>query len=85
MKQIFSTRKGIQVLQVPAPLLERGSVLVEVHYSFISSGTEMATLKEMEPKGLSDNIIKTKEKILKLVRFLNEKGIKKQYQSLVTA
>ena len=77
MKQIFSTSKGIQVLQVPAPLLESGSILVEVHYSFISSGTEMATLKEMEPKGLSDNLIKTKEKILKLVKFLNEKGIKK--------
>ena len=77
MKQVFSTSKGISVLDVPAPLLDKDSILVETHYSFISSGTEMATLKEMEPKGLSDNIVKTKERLVKLIKFLNEKGIKK--------
>jgi len=77
MKQIFSTRKGIKVLDVPPPLLEKGSLLVEVHFSFISTGTEMATLKEMEPKGLSDNLIGAKDKLVKLVKFLNKKGIKK--------
>ena len=77
MKQIFSTRKGIQVLQVPAPLLAKGSILIEVHYSFISSGTEMATLKEMEPKSVTDNLIQSKEKVKKLFKYLNEIGIKK--------
>ena len=77
MKQVFCTGKGINVLDVPAPLLDKDSILVETHYSFISSGTEMATLKEMEPKGLADNIINSKERLAKLIKFLNEKGIKK--------
>ena len=77
MKQVFSTSEGIKVIEVPAPLLEKGSMLVEVSYSFISSGTEMATLKEMEPKGFSDNLIQSKERLKKLVKFFNEKGIKK--------
>ena len=77
MKQIFSTNTGVQVLQVPAPLLEKGSILIEVHYSFISSGTEMATLKGMEPKSVTDNLIQSKEKVKKLFKYLNEIGIKK--------
>ena len=68
---------GIKVIEVPPPILEKGNVLVEVSYSFISSGTEMATLKEMEPKGFSDNLIQSKERLKKLVKFFNEKGIKK--------
>ena len=77
MKQVFSTSKGIKVIEVPPPLLEKGNILVEVSYSFISSGTEMATLKAMEPKGFSDNLIQSKERLKKLVKFFNEKGIKK--------
>ena len=65
MKQVFSTSKGIKIIEVPPPLLEKGNILVEVSYSFISSGTEMATLKEMEPKGFSDNLIQSKESLKK--------------------
>ena len=48
MKQLF-LQKGKTVLhEVPTPLLNDNNVLVRVHYSFISSGTEIATLNLSE-------------------------------------
>jgi predicted dehydrogenase/threonine dehydrogenase-like Zn-dependent dehydrogenase len=46
MNQVF-LKNGLPVVcQVPSPLLDEHSVLVEVHYSFISSGTERATIAQ---------------------------------------
>ena len=45
MKQVLMRRGHIAVENVPAPLVEPGSVLVEVAYSVISTGTEMSSLK----------------------------------------
>jgi len=63
MKQVISSSKGIEVIDVPSSLLEKGTVLVEVDYSFISTGTELATLRalgldqiENNDRGLSQNI-----------------------------
>ncbi len=47
---------GVQVARVPRPAVEPGSVLVRVHYSFISVGTELAPLKSSlgsAPEGAS--------------------------------
>ena len=84
MKQVVSSRKGIEVIDVPSSLLEKGTVLVEVDYSFISTGTELATFRalglgtsENNERGLSQNISESKELILKVVNYLCERGIKK--------
>src|SRR5579884_228780 len=45
MRQILGTSKGAIVARVPRPIAERGAVLVRVHYSFISAGTELAPLR----------------------------------------
>ena len=45
MRQILGTINGAVVARMPRPTAERGSVLVRVHFSFISAGTELAPLR----------------------------------------
>jgi predicted dehydrogenase len=45
MRQIIMNTGGVQVARMPRPALDPGSVLVRVHYSLISVGTELAPLK----------------------------------------
>src|SRR5205814_4716804 len=45
MRQILMNSGGAVVARMPRPALEPGSVLVRVHYSLISVGTEIAPLK----------------------------------------
>lgn len=44
MKQVFLHKGNIAVHEVSTPLMDDHSVLVRVHYSYISSGTEGATV-----------------------------------------
>jgi|TARA_Y100000310_G_scaffold67921_1_gene63294 predicted dehydrogenase/threonine dehydrogenase-like Zn-dependent dehydrogenase len=84
MKQVVSSSKGIEIIDVPSSLLEKGTVLVEVDYSFISTGTELATLRALgldknsnNDGGLLKNISESKELVRKVVSYLRERGIKK--------
>jgi predicted dehydrogenase/threonine dehydrogenase-like Zn-dependent dehydrogenase len=45
MRQVLLNSTGAVVARVPRPTVEPGSVLVRVHYSFISVGTEIAPLR----------------------------------------
>jgi predicted dehydrogenase/threonine dehydrogenase-like Zn-dependent dehydrogenase len=45
MRQILLNSSGAVVARVPRPLAGRGAVLVRVHYSLISVGTEIAPLR----------------------------------------
>ncbi|MEO7133241.1 MAG: bi-domain-containing oxidoreductase [Vicinamibacterales bacterium] len=45
MRQVVMNMSGAIVARVPRPNVEPGSVLVRVHYSLISVGTELAPLK----------------------------------------
>src|SRR5262245_63818163 len=45
MRQILGTSDGAIVARMPRPTAGPGSVLVRVHYSFISAGTELAPLR----------------------------------------
>jgi hypothetical protein len=47
MRQILLNSNGAVVARVPRPIVERGSVLVRVHYSLISVGTEIAPLRSV--------------------------------------
>ena len=44
MKQVMLHRGMVSVKDVSSPLVDAGTVLVRVHYSYISSGTEAATV-----------------------------------------
>ena len=45
MRQVLLNSNGAVVARVPRPIVEPGSVLVRVHYSLISVGTEIAPLR----------------------------------------
>jgi len=45
MRQVIMNSAGAMVARVPRPGVEKGSVLVRVHYSLVSVGTEIAPLK----------------------------------------
>jgi len=76
MKQVLVRRGKITIEDVPAPLVGKGNVLVEVAYSLISTGTEVEGVKR-SGESLVRKAIEHPEQVRKLVRFLTEKGIKK--------
>ncbi len=45
MRQILLNSKGAVIARMPRPMVESGSVLVRTHYSLISTGTEIASLR----------------------------------------
>lgn len=55
MRQVFLEKGNAVVKEVCQPLLGEFSVLVSVHYSFISSGTEVATIQNSK-KRASDSV-----------------------------
>ncbi|MBH30522.1 MAG: oxidoreductase [Candidatus Marinimicrobia bacterium] len=87
MQQVISSSKGIEVINVPSSLLETGTVLIEVEYSFISTGTELATLRALgldqpnnESRILSRRVSESMELVNKIVKYLQDKGIRKTVQ-----
>ena len=76
MKQVLVRRGKITIENVPAPLVGKGNVLVEVAYSLISIGTEVESVKR-SGESLIRKAIEHPEQVKRLVRFLAEKGIKK--------
>jgi len=55
MRQVFLQKGAVVVKEVSQPRLDEYSVLVCVHYSFISSGTELATIQNAQA-GMFANI-----------------------------
>jgi len=45
MRQLLMNMDGVVVARMPRPSIQRGMVLIRVHYSLISVGTEVAPLR----------------------------------------
>tara|TARA_X000000950_G_scaffold288169_1_gene403659 strand:- start:565 stop:2682 length:2118 start_codon:yes stop_codon:yes gene_type:complete len=75
MKQIFLSRKGIELKDVPEPLIENGKVLVKNFYSCVSPGTEIASLSSQK-KNTFRKIVEKPEVLKSLINVLKKKGIK---------
>jgi predicted dehydrogenase/threonine dehydrogenase-like Zn-dependent dehydrogenase len=75
MKQIFLSRKGIELKDVPEPLIENGKVLVKNFYSCVSPGTEIASLRSQK-KNTFRKIVEKPEVLKSLINVLKKKGIK---------
>jgi predicted dehydrogenase/threonine dehydrogenase-like Zn-dependent dehydrogenase len=74
MKQLLIRKGNIIVEEVPAPAVEEGTVLVEVAYSCISTGTEIATLaSSSEP--LWKKALKQPDKAKSIARMAQRKGV----------
>lgn len=76
MKQVLVKRGKITVEDIPAPLVEKGNVLVEVGYSLISTGTEVTGIKR-SGESLVSKAIKQPQQVKKLLNILTERGVKK--------
>ncbi|MCL4361735.1 bi-domain-containing oxidoreductase [Candidatus Dependentiae bacterium] len=90
MRQIFLDKGLISLKEVSEPILEPNSILVDVHYSFISSGTEGAAMQMSKKSVFFDSATDKLKKIIDLIsqqgvssasRAVQEK-LKGQYQSL---
>ncbi len=84
MKQVVSTSGGVEVIEVPSPMLQAGHMLVEVEYSFVSSGTEMASVGYMESlsSGVASQVAQNPALLKKLASHLRQRGIKKTLSSV---
>ncbi|MFC1894563.1 bi-domain-containing oxidoreductase [Candidatus Dependentiae bacterium] len=75
MKQVFLKKGKAHLCDVPIPCLQSKNVLVKVCYSFISSGTEIATLKASEKSLIQKFISNSKENTTKFVGAIKDNGI----------
>ena len=48
MKQVFLSRNGIEIKEVPEPIVERGKILIKNLYSCVSPGTEISSLNSIK-------------------------------------
>ncbi len=75
MKQIFLSRKGIEVKDVPEPLIEKGKILIKNLYSCVSPGTEISSLNSIKKNTLK-KIIEKPQVLKSLINVLRNEGIK---------
>jgi len=81
MLQVFEDLRngGVQVLQVPAPQVGRGRVLVRTAYSLISSGTEKAAL-DFARKGLMEKARLRPDLVAQVLEKVHSEGIVTTFQ-----
>lgn len=75
MKQVFIKKGDVLVIEVPSPTINEDEILVQVHYSCISSGTELAGIT-MSAKPLYKKAMEKPQNIIKVFDLIKEKGIK---------
>lgn len=75
MKQLFVQKGKPRVIDVPIPQVTNNNVLVRVHYSFVSSGTEMATLKASQQSLITKFAQNFATHSAKLAECLNQNGV----------
>lgn len=87
MKQLFSSKGQVVIEDGPAPLPGAGEVLVQVHYSCISSGTEVGGVRNFW-QSLYQKAIRQPEKIGQFVEMVRAEGLEsvmERLQSLANA
>ncbi len=75
MKQVFLQKGSVNITDVAPPLMNDYSILVNVHYSFISAGTEQATIHASNKSLLEKYTSSISEQTNKVLRTLKEHGI----------
>jgi len=64
MRQIFVDKGSITLQKVSQPMLDKYTVLVAVHYSSISSGTERSIIEQSAQSPLVHNVVDKLKKVL---------------------
>ncbi len=81
MKQVLIKKGQAETIEVPAPLVEAGSILVKTRYSCISIGTEMSGIKS-SGKPLWKQALEKPENIKKVIKSTRTQGISRTRQIL---
>lgn len=76
MRQVLIRRGRAEVAEIPAPLIEKGHVLVEVAYSLISAGTEMSGV-EGSGKSLVQRALHQPDKVMQVIDHLRKQGVQR--------
>jgi len=84
MKQLVQILKNgeISVNEVPAPLANKGLVLIKNHYSLISPGTEGSTVR-VARQGIIGKIKERPEQARQLVELLKQQGPLQTYRTVM--
>ncbi len=77
MKQVLFGKR-VYVTEVPAPGIGRGQVLVEVAYSFISTGTEVAGVKGAKG-GVISKVRQHPQRIAQVMEMIRVDGVRKTF------
>lgn len=64
MRQVFVDKGSITLQKVSQPILDKYTVLVAVHYSSISAGTERAIIEQSAQSPLVHNVVEKFKKVL---------------------
>lgn len=81
MKQVLIKHGQVNIAQVPAPLVTKGHILVEVAYSLISTGTEVSHV-EASRKSLVKRAIEKPQQVEKIIQNLRQQGIQKTVEKI---
>lgn len=76
MKQVFTTKQGVRVMDTTVPGVSNGCVRIKVCYSCISSGTEMSAVNAAQ-KSLLERIKNNPASIKSALNKVKEVGLKK--------
>lgn len=74
MKQVLISGGKAKVADIPAPCVDPKTILVQVHYSCISVGTEMASVK-MSGLPLYKRALKQPQNVKKVLGIVKEQGL----------
>ena len=83
MKQVLVCKGDVLVESVPAPLVVDGSVLVEVAYSLISAGTELAGIQRTG-ESLIKKALSQPDKVKKAIQMVRSQGLAKTMATVQT-
>ena len=83
MRQVLFSRGNVLVESVPAPVVVDGSVLVEVAYSLISAGTELAGIQKTG-ESIFKKALSQPEKVKKAVQMVRSQGLAKTMGTVQT-
>lgn len=81
MKQVFITGRGVAVEEVPSPKAGKGRMLVRVHYSCISAGTEMASVK-VSGMSLYQRALRQPHNVKKVIDLARTQGVKRTVDTI---
>lgn len=81
MKQVFTSKNGVVVKDTIEPALSRGSVKIRVHYSCISAGTEMTSVKSSN-QSMLQRAIQHPEQVKQVLDIAMQQGIKKAFNKI---